>query len=320
MKSTKSSETIRQEAIMWFLHRQNLKSTRKDSEQFLKWLAKDKAHQRIYQEVAQHWQSLEKFKQHDFPARKEAIKFQHSNTPLFFRYKTVFASLLIIGSTAFFMPKDWLGINQVYSTQKGERQSFELLDGSHIDLNTDSEVTVSVNFFRRRVDIIRGEIFFDVRHEKTRAFEIHALNGIIRDIGTRFDVYVKPSQVNVAVEEGLVEIQAKTTQKIVAGEQISYIPSGEFFTESPKQKINDVIAWREGLLIFHNQTLNDVLEEIGRYHATRIYLQNKTLGDLHISGTFHIAQLQSTLKAITKLLPLRIDQINENEIVLKATK
>lgn len=320
MKSTKHTEIIRQEAIEWFLQRQkNSEPTRKESEHFFKWLAQDNEHLRIYQEVSQHWRAIEKFKQHNFPARQEAIRYQRSNVSLFFQYKTVFASLLIICLTSFLIPKDWLGINQMYSTQKGERQLFELLDGSHIELNTDSEVTVSVNFFRRRVNIIRGEVFFDVHHENTRPFEIHALNGIIRDVGTRFDVYIQPSQVNVLVEEGIVEIEAKTTQTLVAGEQISYVPSGEF-TVSSKHKMNDVAAWRQGLLIFHNQTLNEVLVEIGRYHATRLYLQNKSLGDLHISGTFHIDQLQSTLNAITKLLPLRIEQINENEIVLKATK
>jgi transmembrane sensor len=62
-----------------------------------------------------------------------------------------------------------------------------------------------------------------------------------------------------------------------------------------------------------------VLAEVGRYHDIRIRLQNEKLGKLRISGTFHTAELDSTLSAIATLLPVNIDHIGEHEIVLKST-
>jgi transmembrane sensor len=192
-----------------------------------------------------------------------------------------------------------------------------LADGSSIELNTESEVRVHFNHWQRNIEMIKGEAFFSVAHDADRPFEVRAGSGRIRDIGTAFEVYIKPEQIIVAVEEGIVEVQAAEKRELIAGQQLAFNDNGEF-QALQNQDVAGLTAWRQGLLVFRNRRLDEVLAEVGRYHDTRIRLQSEALGTLRVSGTFHTAELDNTLSAIATILPVTIDHVGEHEIVLKS--
>jgi transmembrane sensor len=166
--------------------------------------------------------------------------------------------------------------------------------------------------------LLRGEAFFTVTHDAERPFEVRAGNGRIRDIGTAFEVYIKPDQVIVAVQEGIVEVQALGKRELTVGQQIAYNNNGEF-RQLQDQDIAGLTAWRQGQLVFHDRRLDDVLAEVGRYHDTHIRLQDQKLGKLRVSGTFHIERLNDILNAIGAISPVKVDYIGSREILLRST-
>jgi transmembrane sensor len=311
-----SPDSIHAQAVDWLLRIRSENCTETERHAFNTWLRESAGHRQAYEMVQAQWEWMEPFKAMNFPARDAALRYRGKSPRRLFIYSAA-ASLLLAFGIAAFMPSGWLGIPHIYIAEKGERQTVALADGSSIELNTDSEVRVHFNRWQRNVEMVKGEAFFTVTHDAERPFEVRAGSGRIRDIGTAFEVYIKPEQVVVAVQEGIVEVQTAGKLELTAGQQLAFNDSGEFQVLQG-QDIAGLTAWRQGNLVFRNRRLDEVLAEVGRYHDTRIRLQNENLGKLRVSGTFHTAELGDMLNAIAAILPVSIDQVGEHEIVLKS--
>ncbi len=309
-------DSLHTQAIDWLLRIRSENCTRTERHAFNTWLDESARHRQAYETVQAQWEWMEPFKAMNFPARDAALRYRSKPTHRLVRYSAAASLLLALGLTAF-MPNGWIGIPHSYVAEKGGRQIITLSDGSGIELNTDSEVRVHFNRWQRNVEMIKGEAFFTVAHDAKRLFEVRAGSGRIRDIGTAFEVYIKPEQVIVAVQEGAVEVQVAAKHELAAGQQLAFNGNGEVQVLQ-NQDVAGLTAWRQGKLMFRDRRLDDVLAEVGRYHDTRIRLQNETLGKLRVSGTFHTAELANTLDAIAAILPLNIDYVSEHEIVLKS--
>ncbi|MFZ2404938.1 MAG: FecR family protein [Methylobacter sp.] len=319
MKTVPSSpDSVQEQAIDWLLRIRSEHCTEAERNAFSRWLIESASHRQAYQTALAQWEWMEPFKAMDFPARDAALRYRGKSPRRLFKYSAAASLLLALGLTAF-MPNGWIGIPHTYIAEKGGRQTIELADGSSIELNTESEVRVHFNRWRRNVEMVKGEAFFTVVHDAGRPFEVRAGSGRIRDIGTAFEVYIKPEQVIVAVQEGIVEVQALKKRELTAGQQLAFNGSGEFQILQG-QDVAGLTAWRQGNLVFRDRRLDDVLAEVGRYHDTRIRLQNENLGKLRVSGTFHTAELGNTLDAIAAILPVNIDHVGEHEIVLKSAE
>ena len=75
-----------------------------------------------------------------------------------------------------------------HTTAIGEQVTVRLDDGSKIQLNTDSELSVRFSKAERRLVLERGQAFFDVAHDPARPFVVDAGKASVRALGTRFDV------------------------------------------------------------------------------------------------------------------------------------
>jgi transmembrane sensor len=311
-----SPDSVHAQAVDWLLRIRSENCPETERHAFNSWLEESAGHRQAYETVLAQWEWMEPFKAMNFPARDAALRYRAKSPRRLFIYSAAATLLLAMGLTAL-MPNGWLGIPHTYVAEKGEHQTVTLADGSSIELNTESEVRVHFNRWQRSVEIIKGEAFFTVNHDAERPFEVRAGSGRIRDIGTAFEVYIKPQHVIVAVQEGIVEVQASGKRELTAGQQLAFSNSGEF-QALQAQDVAGLTAWRQGNLVFRDRRLDDVLAEVGRYHDTRIRLQNETLGKLRVSGTFHTAELGDTLDAIAAILPVNIDHVGTHEIVLKS--
>jgi transmembrane sensor len=104
------------------------------------------------------------------------------------------------------MPPPIDASNGLYITAIGEVQEQQLVDGSVLQLNTDSQVQVSFNQGMRKIRLLKGEAHFEVAPDKQWPFQVYAGNGMVKAVGTAFSVRLNPEQVNVVVSEGVVDI------------------------------------------------------------------------------------------------------------------
>lgn len=131
-------------------------------------------------------------------------------------------------------------------------------------------------------------------------------NGRIRDLGTRFDVYLGPDRVSVTVLQGRVQITTDRSNAtpLAAGQVVAYTPNGQLSSVS-KADVAVLTAWREGRLVFQRQTLGEAVVQMARYHAVEFVFEDPTLATLKISGTFKTDDLRLFLDALEATYPLK---------------
>lgn len=194
-----------------------------------------------------------------------------------------------------------------YATAVGQRQSIVLADGSKIELNAVSRLSVKLSWCRREIQLLEGEALFHVAHESLRPFTVQAKGLQIRDIGTRFTVRRRADTARVSVLEG--EVSLKTGhdwlgQLLTAGHGRQLDNNNQLQAIEISDSRREA-AWVEGRLVFEHTPLAEVVAELERHHPVRFVLADPLLARQTLSGSFEIADLQPFLRALETMLPVR---------------
>jgi len=208
-----------------------------------------------------------------------------------------------------------------YVTTVGEQRTVVLQDGTTMLLDTDSSVTTRYGQRDRVVAVERGRVQFTVGHDPQRPFMVEAGPGIVRDIGTTFQVSRIGEEVRVGLIEGAVVVAAardgsqRNSSTLAPGEQVAIDAAGAL---QPKQVLDLAVAeaWPRGDLVFKERRLDQLLAEMNRYSQTQLRLADPQLGVLTVSGVFHIDDQQALVTALERGWSLRAERLGEHEIVL----
>jgi len=215
------------------------------------------------------------------------------------------ASLLVMATG----PQLYLMMRSDYRTGTGERQSASLPDGSHVVLDTDSAIALAYDGKERRIELLRGRAWFDVKHDDVRPFRVAAQGGVTQDVGTAFAVERDNDGVDVGVSAGVVRVSVPEGQgegvTLKAGERVRYGPGG-MAEQLASTDSASIAAWRSGALLLRDMPLSRAIHEIGRYRSAPIF----TFGDLDaaqpVSGVYRTDRPDDALLTIAAMRQLRV--------------
>lgn len=213
---------------------------------------------------------------------------------------------VVIATLGFACGLVWL--DPSYKTEQfasaiAEHQAIQLADGSRITLDAASRITVSWHLRSRRVELQAGQALFSVAPALYRPFLTSAGSTRIKVVGTRYNVSRHQDDVRVTVEEGKVDVRGTAADiRLTAGEQIQ-VHNGRLGT-SAQVDAAAFAAWQEGRLVFDRTPLGEVLAVIQRYQRPPIVMQDSSLAQLPVSGSFDSAHLDRMLALLPKVLPL----------------
>jgi len=112
-------------------------------------------------------------------------------------------------------------------TQVDGRVSLNLARGISLRVNSESELTL---ISPDHIDLAAGTVYVDSgRGVRTNRFEIATSFGVVRDIGTQFEVRLSPAVLRVRVREGLVQLYRDTDEHELsgtAGEEVQVLSTG----------------------------------------------------------------------------------------------
>ncbi len=228
-------------------------------------------------------------------------------------------------------------VKNYFTTNVGETRIVHMSDGSSIHLNTNSIVDQSYTKETRIIRLIAGEAIFDVAHDKERPFLVYAADGVIRAVGTRFAVRVAKDQVRVTVTDGQVALArrsddsvgknsiAETTSKQNAPIMVS---KGEIAGIGRVEKIvpqtvseNDLaerLSWATGQLVFYDEELQSVIEEVARYTTVKIRVMDDALKGRRISGILQIGDVDLMLEGIEGAFNVKVNRVETDLVYLTA--
>lgn len=308
-----SDEQLAEKAALWVARLQSNDTNAQDQEEFERWLTEDGAHLVAFEEMKSLWSDLE-----DIPIpndRLNALKRARQNTKMTIS-SVVVAVGISIGAHQYGSFDRW---QADYYTNVGEIRQVTLADGSKIHLNTDSAVVIHYNDVERRIELLRGEAYFDVAANKNRPFIVESESFTAKAVGTSYSVWTKnfSNGGGAQVLEGIVEVrdnkdvlQLEHNQhaKLDAQNQLKFGYSN----------VEQNIAWRDGKLIFSNRPLSEVISTLSRYRRGKLIILGDTLGQRKVSGIFDIRNTDETLDYLEQSLSLKMTRLTDMLVIIQA--
>lgn len=235
---------------------------------------------------------------------------------------TAFGVMEVVGWSPWQSPPQFA---QAFAAPQGQQTQVQLPDGSLLRLDTSTQLDVALYAQRREVRLAQGQAMFQVQGDAARPFDVLAGPVRITVVGTRFAVRYTPGMagydgVRVAVEEGRVQVAAPGAAPVLltAGQQVVTDAAG---TLGPVVAVppSGIAPWRAHRVSFDDTPLAQALAELGRYGPTGITLQDPQLGALRLTGTFDPRHLDNFVRALPRVLPVRVGACGEGEGGKEAT-
>jgi transmembrane sensor len=199
------------------------------------------------------------------------------------------ALMVFIGGSAWLAWHRTAPPGQEFATGIGRIQAVRLADGTRVELNTNTRLHADVNDASRTVMLDSGEAYFDVVHDAKRPFTVYAGNRRITDIGTKFSVFRNGDDVRVTVREGKVRIEVLNGggKAVLAEAGHVLVTKGleTLIITKPQSDIVNDLSWRDGMLIFNQQTLAEAAEQFNRYNQRQILVEGPAR-KIRIGGSF----------------------------------
>lgn len=205
-----------------------------------------------------------------------------------------------------------------YATPVGGRQTIVLVDGSRIDLNTNSVLRLRADAGRRLAFLDKGEAYFQIKHDAQRPFVVTAANHRITDLGTKFLVRTASDRLDVTLVEGRARVDSNDSARSVdlqPGDEVIATAGNLTTLRKTVQDVSDQLGWRRGVIVFKHTTLAAAASEFNRYNPNRIVLGSNAVAELKIDGTFPSDDPDSFVEITQDILHLRVEK-RGNIIVL----
>lgn len=208
----------------------------------------------------------------------------------------------------------------IYQTAVGEKLTVSLPDGSSVTLNTASRLLFAYNAKERRLVLEQGQALFRVAKGQARPFIVQALDRIVTAHGTAFDVLISPGRkLKVSLLEGSVSVASNAKDAPRPTElrpkDVLIASNGEVQV-SRDPDIEKEVSWRDGLIIFEDDSLAQATSEVNRYVRTPIVLQDDRLKRIRVSGAFRTGETDAFVEALQLSFPVRVVERDKDKIVL----
>jgi transmembrane sensor len=331
---------IDEEAARWIWRMESDEDvTSAERESYEGWLREDPRHRRAVDELSKVWHELDMLADAKCNGKtagltKIAVRaVQHERR----RRRLAAAAALVaivIGASVWFRNGNEI---QTASTAVGQHRNVTLADGSVVTLNTNTIVEMDLSRHFRDVHLRKGEAHFEVAHDRSRPFLVHAGDAVVRAVGTEFEVRLHTNQhVDVLVNEGRVEVQAEVpgpqiqpvgargvastvavVHAVSAGERFSTGTADHPVTPISPAQLSSELAWRDGAIVFDSEPLSRAVVEIERYTEARILINDPNVAQLRVGGRFRTDDLQGFLAGLETALPVSVRRTAEGLVYIE---
>jgi transmembrane sensor len=212
-----------------------------------------------------------------------------------------------------------------FTTRTGEQIEITLADGSHVWLGPKSRLLVDFSAEQRRIHLPGGEAFFSVKKDARRPFVVGSAGGEIVAVGTAFNVRAIDDHITVAVAEGIVAVTPKApiaapkapSVRVASGQQLTFVAEQPIpalaVVESPTP--GERGRWREGVLVYRNEPLHEVVRDVVRYSDIQIEIADASVGEMHYSGVIYDDAVREWVSALPESFPVTVVSDGTREII-----
>jgi transmembrane sensor len=311
------SNSARAEAAAWVARLHSSSRSPALEAGLRKWLKSDSAHIRAFEVATEAWEIGGSIKSRALPRMADPFVETPRRTHVGTRYLGLAAGVLVaLVGTLFYLQQQTPPI----ATAVGEQRMLTLTDGTRIFLNTDTRLFVQEGAAQRRIKLESGEALFDVAKDPQRPFVVTAGDKEVIAIGTSFVVRRDERQLTVTLMEGKVAVSPSAGARPESDENPDKYPADKtvlapgqrltFVSHKPPKvdepPIEKVTAWRRGEVILDKTRLQDAVDEMNRYSAVRLVIDDAA-ADILVSGIFRAGDSARFAQAVAETYHLAVD-------------
>lgn len=346
------TQRLRDEALDWWVRRQDAGWSAQDEVAFLAWWHRDAAHAQMYARCAQQSARLDAMPADLLAGMRQRLvadqaaqasgKGRSQAADRTRRRLLLWPAVSALTTAAMggvgYMAWEHLQAQplsvQVFHTERGQQQSVTLGDGSKLRMDTATALEVRYYRQRREVHLREGQLMLEVQPDG-RPFHVLAGATRVTVVGTRFSVRYTPhlagnADVQVAVEEGRVRVaplqdaerdsghyDLQAGSLLTAGQEVATDASGMAGSIQPVAEPG-IALWRQQRVSFLDVPLSQALAELERYRATGLVVRDPEVAALRLSGTFDPMATAALHRALPRALPVQLQTRNQvSEVALR---
>jgi transmembrane sensor len=324
--AAKIDEHLKREARDWVMRLSSGKVTSADEAALNRWRATSRAHRKAFAEANRLWDvatlSAMEAIEDGAPAvwaQRDAQARGGPDRRLFLR-GALAASAAGVAYLAIRPPlRLWPAISEFAAdvrTTTGQQRRVVTVGGAAIELNTNTSMNLPpTTSGADRVELVAGEAEITASSVASRPVTVLAADGRSTASGAQFNVRYDGPEVQVTCLDGAVEVSCGGgTVSLTKRQQVLY-GRGRLGGVAEIDPVV-VMAWREGLLVFRNDPLLRVIDEVNRYRPGRIIVMNAELGRKRIFASFRLDQLDEVVTRVERVFGARVRTLPGGIVVL----
>jgi transmembrane sensor len=184
-----------------------------------------------------------------------------------------------------------------YRTDAGEQRTITFAEGISVAMNTRTSMVRHPAGSGESIELLAGEAVFSSALKSSGLLTAVAANGQVIAEAAQFNLRYDGDAVRVTCLEGSVRVECHNeTAGLRAGEQLAYSTRGISSVAAIDPAA--VTVWRQGLLIFRDEPLTRVVDEVNRYWRGRIILLNGDLGRRRVTVRIELARIGEVISYI----------------------
>ena len=290
------------QAQAWLLRLTSGEATTQDAEAFRAWLAQSEANERAFAEARVLWDGLKAAslaQSRGHVGDRLRVRAPHASTRISRRaflggaLSATAAAVCLVAWRPHAL--DWAGLGELtadYRTGTGEQRQVDLAPGVTVQMNTQTTINMRrTETGHVAMELVSGEAQVLTDGHLIHPFTVFAGAGRVRlAADSQCNVRCTGPQVQVICMGGQTSLECGDDHVAVqVAHEVSYGAQG---ADDPKVvDPNVALAWRQRVLIFDNQPLSTVIEEINRYRPGRIVLLDSQLAARKVHARFMLNQL-----------------------------
>lgn len=238
------------------------------------------------------------------------------------------AAMLVLGILLGYYVHSIQHTDPVYYTSlapKGSVSEMYLPDGTHIFLNSGSELKYSMDGLDGMREVfLKGEAWFKVAKMKEKTFLVHTPFYDVKVTGTTFNIkaYADENEVATTLEEGSVKVISSANLQL--GKEIDVVPGEQvMYNKDTKaiqiQQVNTkwYTSWKDNKLIFINMSVKDLRVLLERKYGVDIEIEDQSILKYHYDGTLKDETILEVLDIIQHTLPIEYKVVGQKIVISK---
>jgi transmembrane sensor len=305
MNPSSSPDDISHQASAWFALINGGEPTQAEREQLAAWIAADPRHAQAYAELENLWSASAAL----LRPRAPVVRAQLSRRRFVGLGVAASAAAVATGATTLWFK----GIGSPFAdvrTAVGERRTVRLPDGSSVELAGNTALNMDFSSNKRALQLLQGEAFFTVAPGADNELMVSTEAGKVATREGDFCLSCEEATATLAVSRKSVRVITVNQQTDVEEGLSLRFSAGQ--TEAIQHAdLDQVLAWRNGRLVFFDKPLLAVVNELQRWREGKIFIPDKQLAARRVSLILNLNRPDQMLDVLSKALSVRMTKYTE---------